>query len=88
VDEAHRAKVPVSVCGEMAGDPVLVPLLLGLGVDALSMTPPLLPAVKYLIRAMSMKDARDLAAEVLMLSSAQEIYAKCEAFCRSRSKLD
>ncbi len=88
VDEAHRAKVPVSVCGEMAGDPVLVPLLLGLGVDALSMTPPLLPAVKYLVRAMSMTDARDLAAEALMLSSAQEIYAKCEAFCRSRIKLD
>ncbi|MBC7368477.1 MAG: phosphoenolpyruvate--protein phosphotransferase [Undibacterium sp.] len=88
VDEAHRAKVPVSVCGEMAGDPVLVPLLLGLGVDALSMTPPLLPAVKYLVRAMKMTDARDLAAEALMLSSAEEIYAKCEAFCRSRIKLD
>ncbi len=88
VDEAHRAKVPVSVCGEMAGDPVLVPLLLGLGVDALSMTPPLLPAVKYLLRAMTMADARALAAEALMLSSAQEIYAKCEAFCRARVKLD
>ena len=88
VDEAHRAKVPVSVCGEMAGDPVLVPLLLGLGVDALSMTPPLLPAVKYLVRAMTMAEARELAAEALMLSSAQEIYAKCEAFCRARVKLD
>ena len=88
VDEAHRAKVPVSVCGEMAGDPILVPLLLGLGVDALSMTPPLLPAVKYLVRAMTMADARDLAAEALMLSSAQEIHAKCEAFCRSRIKID
>jgi phosphotransferase system enzyme I (PtsI) len=88
VDEAHRAKVPVSVCGEMAGDPILVPLLLGLGVDALSMTPPLLPAVKYLVRAMTMADARDLAAEAMMLSSAQEIHAKCEAFCRSRIKLD
>lgn len=88
VDEAHRAKVPVSVCGEMAGDPIFVPLLLGLGVDALSMTPPLLPAVKYLIRAMTMADARDLAAEALMLSSAQEIHAKCEAFCGSRIKLD
>lgn len=88
LDEAHRAKVPVSVCGEMAGDPIFVPLLLGLGVDALSMTPPLLPAVKYIIRAMTMADARDLAAEALMLSSAQEIHAKCEAFCSSRIKLD
>jgi phosphotransferase system enzyme I (PtsI) len=88
VDEAHRANLPVSVCGEMAGDPVLVPLLLGLGVDALSMSPPLLPAVKYLLRAMTMADARDLAAEALQLPSAQEIYAKCETFCRARVKLD
>ena len=88
VDEAHRAKVPVSVCGEMAGDPVLVPLLLGLGVDALSMTPPLLPAVKYLIRAMTMTDARDLAAAALKLSSAAEIHAMCAAFCNARIKLN
>jgi phosphoenolpyruvate-protein kinase (PTS system EI component) len=52
------AKFPFSGGGEMADDPVLVPLLLGLGVES------------------------------LMLSSAQEIYAKCEAFCRARVKLD
>jgi len=88
IDEAHRAKVPVTVCGEMAGDPVFVPLLLGLGVDGLSMTPPLLPAVKYLIRAMTMADAKALAAEALTLSSPKEIYAKCEEFCRIRVKAE
>jgi phosphotransferase system enzyme I (PtsI) len=88
VDEAHRAGVPVSVCGEMAGDPVYVPLLLGLGVDALSMTPPLLPAVKYLVRAMTMTDARTLAAEVLQLGSAQEIQAKCAAFAFARTRAE
>ena len=41
VDEAHKHGLPVAVCGEMAGDPVYTPLLLGLGVDELSMTPPL-----------------------------------------------
>jgi phosphotransferase system enzyme I (PtsI) len=86
VDEAHRAGVPVSVCGEMAGDTAYVPLLLGLGVDALSMTPPLLPAVKYLVRAMTMADARTLAAEVLQLGSAQEIQAKCAAFAFARTQ--
>jgi phosphotransferase system enzyme I (PtsI) len=84
IDEAHREKVPVSVCGEMAGDPILVPLLLGLGVDSLSMTPPLLPPVKYLIRAMTMADAKALAMEALALGSPKEIYGKCEAFYRSR----
>ena len=43
VDAAHKHGVRVSVCGEMAGDPVLAPLLLGLGVDELSAAPPLVP---------------------------------------------
>jgi phosphotransferase system enzyme I (PtsI) len=50
VDEAHKQNIPVSVCGEMAGDPVFAPLLLGLGVDSLSMAPPWIPSVKYIVR--------------------------------------
>jgi phosphotransferase system enzyme I (PtsI) len=88
VDEAHRQGIPVGVCGEMAGDPVFVPLLLGLGVDSLSMSPAWLPAVKYLVRGMTMADARALAAEALTLSSAKEIYARCDAFYRSRVKME
>ena len=88
VDEAHRQNLPVSVCGEMAGDPVFAPLLLGLGVDCLSMSPAWLPSVKYLIRAMTMADARALAAEALSLSSPKEIYARCDAFYRARVKMD
>lgn len=88
VEEAHRAKITVGVCGEMAGDPIFVPLLLGLGVDSLSMTPPLLPAVKFLIRNMTMADAKALAAEALTLGSPKEIYAKCEAFYRARMKVE
>ena len=84
VDEAHKQKIPVGVCGEMAGDPVFVPLLIGLGVDSLSMTPPLIPAVRYLVRAMTLADARQLAAEALTMSSPREILAKCEAFYRAR----
>ena len=88
VDEAHRRKITVSVCGEMAGDPVFTPLLLGLGVDCLSMSPAWLPHVKYLVRAMAMADARQLAAEALTMSSPKEIYARCDAFYRSRVKMD
>jgi phosphoenolpyruvate-protein phosphotransferase (PTS system enzyme I) len=88
VDEAHRQKLPVSVCGEMAGDPVFAPLLLGLGVDCLSMSPAWLPSVKFLIRAMTMADARALAVEALSLSSPKEIYARCDAFYRSRVKME
>ncbi|HNC24925.1 MAG TPA: phosphoenolpyruvate--protein phosphotransferase [Opitutaceae bacterium] len=88
VDEAHRRKVHVSVCGEMAGDPVFAPLLLGLGVDSLSMSPVWLPSVKYLVRSMKMSEARALAKEALSLSSPKEIYAKCDAFYRARVQVD
>ncbi len=88
VEEAHRAKLSVGVCGEMAGDPVFAPLLLGLGMDSLSMSPAWLPSVKYLIRAMTMKDARALAAEALAMESASEIYARCEAFYRARVQIE
>ena len=45
----------------MAGDPVLAPLLLGLGVDELSAAPPLVPAVKYIIRRLKLSEAKELA---------------------------
>ena len=88
VDEAHRRGISVSVCGEMAGDPVFAPLLLGLGIDGLSMSPAWLPSVRYLIRAMSMAEARDLANRALTMASPKEIYAECDAFYRARVKTE
>ncbi|MEO6004432.1 MAG: phosphoenolpyruvate--protein phosphotransferase [Opitutus sp.] len=88
VEEGHKQKISVSVCGEVAGDPVFAPLLLGLGVDALSMAPSWIPAVKYIVRAMTMADARALAKEAMAMNSPREIYAKCEAFYRSRVKME
>jgi phosphotransferase system enzyme I (PtsI) len=77
VDAAHVRKVWVSVCGEMAGDPVLVPLLIGLGVDELSAAPPLLAEIKYLIRRLKFSEAQELAAFALNCESAGEIAARC-----------
>jgi phosphotransferase system enzyme I (PtsI) len=88
IDDAHRMNIPVSVCGEMAGDPTYAALLLGMGVDSLSMAPPNVPAVKFLIRAMTMADARNLANEALSLTSPAEIFAKCQLFHRSRTSMD
>ncbi|HZP61040.1 MAG TPA: phosphoenolpyruvate--protein phosphotransferase [Opitutaceae bacterium] len=88
IEEAHRAKIKVAVCGEMAGDPIYVPLLLGLGVDELSMTPVLLPAVKYLVRAIKMADARKLAREALEMDDPKKIHATFDAFYRSRVKVE
>ncbi len=88
VDNAHKQGLTVSVCGEMAGDPVFTPLLLGLEVDELSMTPPRLPGVKYYVRSFKMKDARKLAADALTLVDPKEIYARAEAFYNARVKVD
>jgi phosphotransferase system enzyme I (PtsI) len=84
VVEAHRAKIKVSVCGEMAGDPIFTPLLFGLGVDELSMAPPLLPAAKYILRNMRLTDARKLAQQALAMDSAPTIHALCAEFADAR----
>ncbi len=88
VDAGHARKLKVSVCGEMAGDPIYAPLLLGLGVDELSMTPTLLPAVKFLIRAMRMDDARKLAQDALAQSDPKQTYAMIVAFYNERVKVE
>jgi len=79
VEAAQAQKVWVSVCGEMAGDPTLVPLLIGLGVDELSAAPPLLAQLKYLIRRLKLSETRELAAFALNCESATEILARSQA---------
>ena len=65
VEVAHQYGIPVSVCGEMASRPHAAPLLLGYGVDELSMSPAFLPEVKQVVRALTMHEARELAAKAL-----------------------
>jgi phosphotransferase system enzyme I (PtsP) len=73
VDEAHRLGKPVSVCGEMAGDPAAVLALLGLGVDSLSMSASSLPRVKWVIRSFAQNEARDLLAQALEMEDPRAI---------------
>ncbi len=80
IDAARSNNLKVSVCGEMAGDPIYAPLLIGLGVDELSMTPPLLPAVKYLVRAIKFSEAQKLAADCLAQTDTKKTAALVEAF--------
>jgi phosphotransferase system enzyme I (PtsI) len=86
VDTGHAKGLKVSVCGEMAGDALYAPLLLGLGVDELSMTPTLVPSVRYIVRAMKMADARALAVEALKQTDARKTFALVEAFYDERMK--
>ena len=82
VDSAHKHNIWTGVCGEMAGDPALTPLLLGLGVDELSATPSLVPPVKYLIRRLKAEDTRELAEFALNCESASEILSRSLALAR------
>jgi phosphotransferase system enzyme I (PtsI) len=82
VDAAHRNGIWVGVCGEMAGDPIMVPLLLGLGVDELSASPSVVPQIKFLIRRLKLSEAKELAEFALNCESGQEILARSQQLVR------
>lgn len=73
IDAAHSAGIWVSMCGEMAGESSLVLILLGLGLDKLSMPPQVIPEIKYMIRSVTLKQMQDIASEALKLLTGKEI---------------
>jgi phosphoenolpyruvate-protein phosphotransferase len=73
IEEAHKQGIWVGLCGELAGDPSAVPILLGLGLDEFSMSPGSIPHAKTVIRTWSKADARRLALEVLDFDSARQV---------------
>ena len=73
VEDGHRAGIKVAMCGEMAGDPLAIPLLVGLGLDELSMSAAAIPESKDIIRSISVAVVRDMADRVLEMDSATDI---------------
>jgi phosphotransferase system enzyme I (PtsP) len=73
ITEAHKHKIPVSVCGEMAGDPLAAILLLGMSIDSLSTSVASLPRVKWLIRNFTFEEAQALVQQALKMKDAYEI---------------
>jgi len=80
VRAAHVQGCPVELCGELAGDPLAVPVLVGLGVDALSMAPAAIPRVRAVVRGLTLDAARAAAQEALLAEDA----AAAEALVRAR----
>lgn len=70
---ARRRGIPVSLCGEMASDPALLALLVGLGLTEFSMTPGAIPVAKQLLRELRSDDLRALARRVLRLAAIEDI---------------
>lgn len=80
VTTGHRHKVRVSMCGEMAGDPELIQILIGLGLDELSVSAVILPEIKAIIRSIRHADARKVARRSLQFGTGKEVisYAREE----------
>jgi phosphotransferase system enzyme I (PtsI) len=72
-ESARAAGIPVAMCGEMASDPLVVPILLGLGLTELSMDVVYIPSVKAAIRALTLVEARAMAEDVLRLPTASDV---------------
>jgi len=72
----------VGICGEMASEPLLAPLVLGLGIHELSMSPVAIPAVKQLVRRVRMHEAEALVDQAVRCGSAEEVLGLCREFLR------
>jgi phosphotransferase system enzyme I (PtsI) len=83
-DAAHTNDIWVGICGEMAGEVALVPLLLGLGVDELSVGATLVPQVKLAVQSLALPECRELVDEALKLSTASEILERCLELASAR----
>lgn len=83
VDAAHHQNIWVGVCGEMAGDIQLIPLLLGLGVDELSASSTVVPRVKKAVQSLSIPVCRELAETVLTLDTSAAILDRCVEIARA-----
>jgi phosphoenolpyruvate-protein phosphotransferase (PTS system enzyme I) len=73
VQDAYRAKIGLSICGELASEPEYIMLLLGMGVRTFSLAPPMIPEVKQVIRSVSIDRCNQIARKVLTMNSHRQI---------------
>jgi phosphoenolpyruvate-protein phosphotransferase (PTS system enzyme I) len=73
VEEARKAQINVDLCGEMAGDPLCVPILLGLGFDDLSLNAARIPIIKKIIRTLSLQESKNDLEKIFQLETATEV---------------
>ncbi len=79
VESAHNNGIWVGVCGEIAGDPIYVPLLVGMGVDELSVGAASLPRIKEVIRRLTYREAQEVAAASLHTNNGRDVLAMLNA---------
>jgi len=82
VEAAHNNNIWCGICGEMAGNPLYAPLLVGMGLDELSVAAASLPRVKEVIRRLKLTEAQELAAATLHATRSQDVLAMLNALLR------
>jgi len=85
VREAKKYKIPVSLCGEMAADTLALPLLVGLGLESLSISPATILYAKRIIRNFNFEAAKEMAEECLAFSDEKQVIAKIEEFFKKNN---
>ncbi len=80
IDESKQKNKPVSMCGEMAADPIAIPLLVGLGLNSISVAPSALLNAKKIIRSIRLDEVKELAAQCLQMETENEIKSKLTNF--------
>src|SRR5262249_47741601 len=73
IDAGHSKQIWVGMCGEMAGDPLLTPILVGLGLDEISASPVLLPEIKKVIRSVGYSECQKIADHALTLPTGSDV---------------
>ncbi len=73
IQDAHKAQIDMSICGEMASQPEFVMLLLGMGIRSMSLAPPMIPEIKQVIRSVTLEECNKLARKVLGMNSERQI---------------
>ena len=73
IQDAHKGRIDVSVCGEMAGEPEYIMLLLGMGIRTISLTHPMIPEIKQIIRSVTIADCNNVARKILAMNSERQI---------------
>jgi phosphotransferase system enzyme I (PtsI) len=80
-DVATNSNIKLFMCGEMASSPIHIPVLLGMGMDELSMNPQSIPAVKAMIRSLSFENSRQIMEDVMKQTSAADVLNLLQEFC-------
>lgn len=82
IEKAHKNKIRVSICGELGSMVTAVPILVGMGIDEISVNPSVFPEIKQAVRGLKYSEAEKLAEKVMTYSTEHEINREAESFYR------